>query len=79
MVLANTIIYLIYKNRFLLLVKKASINTRSCKVLIFSLINFRPLFVFLICQFNYLLKLFILFLTGLITWAVKNKLNKAFS
>ena len=66
MALISTIIYLIYKDRSLLLVKEASVNTRSYKVLISSLINFKPLFIFLICQLNYLLKLFILSLTGLI-------------
>ena len=67
MVLASIIIYLIYKDRSLLLVKEVSVNTKSCKVLISNLINFKPLFVFLIYQFNYLLRLFILSLIGLIT------------
>ena len=57
MALASIIIYLIYKNGFLLLVKEVSVNTRSYKVLIFNLINFKPLFAFLICQLNYLLRL----------------------
>ena len=48
MALVSIIIYLIYKDRSLLLVKEVSINTRSYKVLIFSLINFKPLFIFLI-------------------------------
>ena len=65
--LASIIMYLIYKNRSLLLVKEASINAKSCKVLISSLINFKPLFIFLICQLNHLLRLFILSLTELIT------------
>ena len=67
MVLASTIIYLIYEDKSLLLVKEVFGNTRSCKILISSLINFRLLFVFLIYQLNYLLRLFILFLTKLIT------------
>ena len=67
MALASTIIYPICEDRSLLLVKEVFINTRSYKVLIFSLINFKPLFAFLICQLNCLLRLFILFLTGLIT------------
>ena len=67
MALASIIIYPIYKDGFLLLVKEVLINTKSYKVLIFSLINFKPLFAFLICQLNCLLKLFILFLIGLIT------------
>ena len=62
MVLVSTIIYPIYKDRSLLLIKEASINTKSCKVLISSLMNFKPLFIFLIYQLNHLLRLFILFL-----------------
>ena len=67
MALISIIIYLIYKDRSLLLVKKVSVNIKSYKVLISSLINFKPLFIFSICQLNYLLRLFILFLTKLIT------------
>ena len=66
MVLASTITYPICEDRSLLLIKKASINTRSYKVLASSLINFKPLFIFLIRQLNRLLKLFILSLIRLI-------------
>ena len=47
--LASTIIYLICEDRSLLLAKEAFINTKSYKILISSLINFKSLFVFLIC------------------------------
>ena len=45
---ASTIIYLICEDKSLLLTKEASINTRSYKVLMSNLINFKPLFIFLI-------------------------------
>ena len=45
----SIIIYLIYKDRSLLLVKEVSINTKNYKVLMSSLTNFKPLFIFLIC------------------------------
>ena len=48
MALASTIIYLIYKDKSLLLVKEASVNIKSYKVLISNLTNFKPLFIFLI-------------------------------
>ena len=49
MALASIIIYLIYKDRSLLLVKEVSVNAKNYKILIFNLINFKPLFIFLIC------------------------------
>ena len=67
MALASIIIYLIYKDKSLLLIKEAFINTKNYKVLTSNLINFKPQFMFLICQLNYLLRLVILFLTKLIT------------
>ena len=76
---ASTSTQLICEDRFLLLAKEAFVNTRSYKVLISSLMNFKPLFVFSICQLNRLLRLFISSSTRLITWAAKDRSNKASS
>ena len=69
----------ICEDRSLLFAKEAFVNTRSCSVLTSNSTNFRPLFAFSICQLNCLLRLFMLSLTGLITWAAKDKLNAASS
>ena len=76
---ASTIIYLICKKRSLLLAKEASVNTTNYIILASNLMNLKPLFRFLIYQFKRLLRPFMSFLLGLITWVAKDKLNKASS
>jgi len=44
-----------------------------------NLINLRPLLAFSICQLRRLFNYFTSSLLGLITWAAKDKLNKASS
>jgi hypothetical protein len=67
MLLINIKIYLIYKEKFLLLINDILIKTRKYNNSFLNLTKFNSLIIFLIYYYIYLLNFLILFLISLIT------------